>query len=194
MSTKSRKGADLPEAKSFYVSRRSFVKWCSATALATGLPLWFVERELSAAETTDKPVSPNDRPGIALIGCGGMGCGDAHDAKRFGDIVALCDVDQGHLDKAARDFTQDGKKPATYTDFRKLLENKDVQIVINGTPDHWHSLINIGAARAKKDIYSEKPLTLTIDEENRCQGGAREPSHPADRNPAAQRYAVSYGL
>ncbi len=164
MSTKGKSSGLSPEAKSFYVSRRSFMKWCSATALATGLPLWFVERELSAAETSDKPVSPNSRPGIALIGCGGMGCGDAHDAKRFGDIVALCDVDQGHLDRAAKDFTQDGKTPAKYNDFRKLLEDKNVQIVINGTPDHWHSLINIGAAKAKKDIYSEKPLTLTIDE------------------------------
>jgi predicted dehydrogenase len=151
--------------KPFQISRRSFIRRVSATAAATGLPLWFVERELARAESPAKPVtSPNDRPAIALIGCGGMGTGDAIDAQRFGDIVAVCDVDQQHLDAAVAKFTQNGKAPAAFTDFRKLLERGDIHAIINGTPDHWHSLINIGAARAKKDIYSEKPLTLTIDE------------------------------
>jgi predicted dehydrogenase len=151
--------------KPFQISRRSFIRRVSATAAATGLPLWFVERELAFAETPAKPVtSPNDRPAIALIGCGGMGTGDATDALRFGDVVAVCDVDRNHLDAAAKEFTKDGKVPTTFTDFRKLLERDDIHAIINGTPDHWHSLINIGAAKAKKDIYSEKPLTLTIDE------------------------------
>ena len=152
-------------SKNFQISRRSFIRRASATAAATGLPLWFVERELAHAEAPKKTVtSPNERPLIALIGCGGMGIGDARDARRFGDVVAVCDVDQQHIDRAVQTFTKDGKAPATFTDFRKLLEQNDIQAVINGTPDHWHSLINIGAAKAKKDIYSEKPLTLTIDE------------------------------
>ena len=83
---------------------------------------------------------------------------------RFGNIVAVCDVDQGHVDRAAKDFTKDGKVPEKFSDFRKLLERDDLHCIINGTPDHWHSLVNIAAAKAKKDIYSEKPLTLTIDE------------------------------
>lgn len=137
----------------------------SATAAATGLPLWFVEREFAHAEQPLKSVaSPNERPAIALIGCGGMGTGDAKDALRFGDVVAVCDVDENHLAGAVKEFTKDGKVPAGFTDFRKLLERDDIHAIINGTPDHWHSLINIGAAKAKKDIYSEKPLTLTIDE------------------------------
>ncbi len=111
-----------------------------------------------------KPLAANDRPGIALIGCGGQGSGDAGNAQRFGDVVAVCDVDQNHVDHAVKRFTKDGKVPKGYSDFRRLLEQKDVQCIINGTPDHWHSLINIAAAKAKKDIYSEKPLTLTIDE------------------------------
>ena len=126
--------------------------------------MWFVERELAQAAEPVKPLSPNDRPLIALIGCGGQGCGDARDAMRFGDIVAVCDVDQGHVDRAAKDFTKNGKVPEKFTDFRKLLERNDIHCIINGTPDHWHSLVNIAAAKAKKDIYSEKPLTLTIDE------------------------------
>jgi len=126
--------------------------------------MWFVERELALAAEPAKVLSPNDRPSIALIGCGGQGCGDARDAMRFGNIVAVCDVDQGHVERAAKDFTKDGKVPEKFSDFRKLLERDDLHCIINGTPDHWHSLVNIAAAKAKKDIYSEKPLTLTIDE------------------------------
>lgn len=147
------------------ISRRSFLRRTTAIAAATGLPLWFVEREVArAAEPVRKVLSPNERPAIALIGSGGMGTGDARNAKRFGDIVAVCDVDQRHIDRAVGRLQDEGKKIDTYTDFRKLLERDDIHAVINGTPDHWHSLINIGAAKAGKDIYSEKPLTLTIDE------------------------------
>lgn len=161
--------------KPFQISRRSFVRRASAAAAASGLPLWFIERELAAAQTPPAEVrSPNERPAIALIGCGGMGTADARDARRFGDVVAVCDVDQTHLDRAVATFTNDGKAPAPFKDFRKLLERDDIHAVINGTPDHWHSLINIGAARAKKDIYSEKPLTLTIDEGKRVVKAVRE--------------------
>ena len=150
----------------FQISRRSFIKRCSLTAAAAGLPLWFVERDLARAaeQNTTPPSSPNNRPGLALIGCGGQGSGDLAGAARFGKVVALCDVKENALKNVARRYTQDGKAPATLSDFRKILERKDVDIIVNGTPDHWHSLINIGAARAKKDVYGEKPLTLTIDE------------------------------
>jgi len=151
-------------SKRVHISRRSFLSRCSLAAAATGLPFWFVERQLSAAEVAKTVASPNERPGVALIGCGGMGTGDASNAQRFGDIVAVCDVDDAHAENAAKKFSKDGKSPAKYSDFRKLLENKDVQIVVQGTPDHWHTLVNIAAANAKKDIYGEKPLTLTIDE------------------------------
>ncbi len=133
-------------------------------AAASGLPVWFVQRELGAAEVAKAITSPNDRLGIALIGCGGMGQGDAANATRFGDILAVCDVDQRNVDSAAHRFAANGKTPAKYSDFRKLLERDDIHVVVQGTPDHWHTLVNIAAARAKKDIYGEKPLTLTIDE------------------------------
>jgi predicted dehydrogenase len=152
--------------KCIQLSRRSFIRRVSATAAATGLPLWFVERELAHAESEPSKVikSPNERPNIALIGCGGMGTGDARNSKRYANLVAVCDVDKSHIDKAAASLAEPGQKIDTFTDFRKLLERKDIDAIINGTPDHWHSLINIGAAKAGKDIYSEKPLTLTIDE------------------------------
>jgi len=160
---------------SFNVSRRRFLKTASATAAATGLPLWFIERELDEAHAAEKPKSANDRPGVALVGCGGQGRGDTGAARRFGNIVCVCDVDDSQADKAVKEFTpKEGKKPDKLTDFRKVMERKDVKIVVTGTPDHWHSLVNLAAARAKKDIYTEKPLTLTIDEGKRLVQAVRE--------------------
>lgn len=160
--------------KQFNISRRSFVKRCGLVAAATGLPVWFVKNELMAEEQEVKAAGPNDRPGFALVGCGGMGRGDASNAAKYGDIVAVCDVDQAHIDKAVQRFTRDGKAPVGYTDFRKLLENKDIDVVINGTPDHWHTLVNLAAANAGKDIYSEKPLTHSIDEGKRLVQAVRK--------------------
>jgi predicted dehydrogenase len=129
------------------------------------LPLWFVQRDLAmAAENAPQPTSANDRPGIALVGCGSQGMGDASGAARLGDIVAVCDVDDGHVESAVRRFSRNGKTPKKFSDFRKVMEEKDVQVIVGGTPDHWHTLVNMAAAKAHKDIYSEKPLTLTIDE------------------------------
>jgi len=148
----------------FNFSRRSFLKKCSLVAAASGLPLWFVQRELAAAEVIGTSASPNDRPGIALIGCGGQGQGDTVEAANYGDVIAVCDVDQRRVDSAARRFTKGERVPVKYNDFRKLLERDDIHAIVQGTPDHWHSLVNIAAARARKDIYSEKPLTFSIDE------------------------------
>ncbi len=165
--------------KLFQISRRSFVKRCAVTAAATGLPLWFVERELSAAQdATPAPASPNDRPAIGLIGCGGRMGDDARAAgggggrrggnaqanNGFGDVVAVCDVDDNHASGMARTFTRNGKTPAKFSDFRKVIEMANVNVIVQATPDHWHTLVNVAAAKAKKDVYSEKPLTLTIDE------------------------------
>jgi len=148
----------------FDISRRAFLKRCSLLAAATGLPLWFVERQqLAAAEVTAKP-GPNDRPGIALVGCGGMGRADAGNASGYGQVVAVCDVDATHAAAAATQFTVDGKAPAIYSDFRKVMEDPAVHVIVNATPDHWHTLVNLAAAKAHKDVYGEKPLTLTIDE------------------------------
>ncbi|MCR6656427.1 MAG: Gfo/Idh/MocA family oxidoreductase [Opitutus sp.] len=161
----------------FQISRRSFLRNCTVAAAMTGLPLWFIERQQARAEeerATRRVLSPNDRPRLALIGCGGMGRADGQIATEFGDIVAVCDVDDDHRVAAVEQFTLDGRAPAAYADFRKLLERDDVDGIINVTPDHWHTLINIGAARAGKDIYSEKPLTLTVDEGRHVIRAVRE--------------------
>ncbi len=151
--------------KPFQISRRSFLNRCALTAAATGLPLWFIERELArAAEPVANTTSPNARPGVALVGCGGMGRGDAQNASRFGDIVAVCDVDKNHVEQAVKQFTKGDKVPTGFGDFRKVMERDDVHVIVQATPDHWHTLVNLAAAKAKKDVYGEKPLTLTIDE------------------------------
>lgn len=148
----------------FNISRRVFLQRCTMIAAVTGLPLWFVERQqLGAAEKTRR-LGPNDRPGIALVGCGGMGKGDAKNASNYGDILAVCDVDEGHAAAAAEMFKAEGRVPTIYHDFRKVMERDDIHIIVNATPDHWHTLVNLAAAKAHKDIYGEKPLTLTVDE------------------------------
>jgi predicted dehydrogenase len=149
--------------KNFYISRRSFLRRCSLAGAAAGLPAWFLERDFAEAAPTLK-LGPNERPAIALVGCGGQGRSDASNAKRLGDIVAVCDVDAGHAAAAAKQFANGGKTPGIFDDLRKVMERDDIQIILNTTPDHWHTLVNLAAAKAGKDVYSEKPLTMTIDE------------------------------
>ena len=80
-------------------------------------------------------------------------------------VTAVCDVDQVHREKAAQDvLARTGKRVALYKDFRELLDRKDLQAVVIAVPDHWHALIAKAAMEAGKDVYCEKPLTLTIDQ------------------------------
>jgi predicted dehydrogenase len=156
-----------PQPGSFNISRRAFIRRCSLIAAMTGLPLWFIERQQLAAQEVPGTPTPNDRPGIALVGCGGQGSADAKRASAYGEIVAVCDVDQTHAARAAKKFTVGDKVPASFSDFRKVMEQDNVHIIVNGTPDQWHTLVNMAASKAHKDVYAEKPLTLTIDEGRR---------------------------
>ena len=121
------------------------------------MPYWFTGENALADETKSK----NDRPHIGLIGVGGQGSYIAGEAARFGDVVAICDVDLRHAEAAKQRF---GGKAAIYQDYRKLLDHKGIDVVTNATPDHWHTAITIAACKAGKDIYAEKPMTFTIDE------------------------------
>lgn len=151
------------------INRRSFLKTSAALAAASTLPKWYLEECQSYAATT-RPLSPNEKPAVALVGCGGMGRGDIANAARFGQVVALCDVDETHISSAKEKYP-DAK---TFNDFRKLMERDDIHVVICATVDHWHVLVSIAAMRAGKDVYCEKPLTLTIDEGQHLQKVARE--------------------
>ena len=90
------------------------------------------------------------------------GLGSLTRAREFGDIVAVCDVDQGHAESARQRLA--GGNAEVFADYRRLLDRKDIDAVTIGTPDHWHTRIAIAALQAGKHVYCEKPLTLTIDE------------------------------
>ncbi len=159
--------------KPFQINRRRFLKTTAAITAATGVPGWFLEMEEAHAAQT-KPLGPNDRPGVALVGCGGQGRGDCSGAANYGDVLAVCDVDDNHAEAAAKQFTKNGRVPDKFKDFRKLMERDDIHAIVNGTPDHWHTFINLCAVKAGKDIYTEKPLTLTIDEGKRLVKAVRD--------------------
>jgi len=138
--------------------RRDFLRRLAAvTAAGTTVPYWFTGENARADETKAK----NDRPHIGAIGVGGRGSGIMKQAAQFGEVVAVCDVDSNHAQRAKAAF---GGRPDVYEDYRRLLDRKDIDVITNGTPDHWHTAINIAACKAGKDVYTEKPLTLTIDE------------------------------
>ncbi len=147
-------------------NRRSFLRSSATIAAAKVLPGWFLkecEQRSSAQEAQSQNGSPNDKPGIALIGCGGRGRAVAGQAATHGNLIALCDVDESRLGEAKKQWPM----AETVSDLRKLLERKDIDVIVNGTPDHWHTLVNLAALKSGKDVYSEKPLTLTINEGQR---------------------------
>jgi predicted dehydrogenase len=125
-------------------------------------------KAVAAAE--EKKASANDKISVALIGCGGQGRADLGAFLRIPEVecLAVCDVDQsakGSLKRASK-LVEDktGKAPDAYGDFRKVIEREDIDAVIVATPDHWHALPTIMACMAGKDVYCEKPLSLSIHE------------------------------
>ena len=149
--------------------RRRFLKTAAAISAASSLPDWFLD-ECRANPQPQPSASANDRPSVALIGCGGRGRGITQEASRFGNVVALCDVDDAQLEGASQQWP----KAKRFKDFRSLVERQDVDIIICGTVDHWHTLVSIAAMRGGKDVYCEKPLTLTVDEGKHLISVARE--------------------
>ena len=139
-------------------SRRDFLRVSAASSLLAPL--------VAPAGRTmaDDAKAKNERPGLGLIGAGGQGSGDARWASNYGDFVAVCDVDKNHAERAKNDQKIGKGKAEAYEDYRKVLDRKDVHAVVIGTPDHWHTRICIDAMKAGKDVYCEKPMTLTIDE------------------------------
>jgi predicted dehydrogenase len=143
------------------INRRRFLG--TSAAVAAGLAgSW-------ARADQQKKVSPNEKVVVALIGCGGMGRADLHDFVRLPDfeIAAVCDVDTNHTKEALNDLKQRNRpthKVQVETDFRRVLERRDIDAVIVGTPDHWHPYVLIAACAANKDVYCEKPLSHNIVE------------------------------
>lgn len=144
-------------------TRRRFLNSSAVTLAATAIP-W------TGVPATSTFRSPNERPVIGFIGTGGRWNGIGPAALKFADCVAIADVDASHVDKAKTRVDSLQKKTGrsrqtdTYEDYRKLLDRTDLDAVVIATPDHWHTKISIDAMRSGRDVYCEKPLTLTIEE------------------------------
>jgi len=143
-------------------TRRDFIKNTTITAAGIGIASSIVAAVPGCA--------PSDKVKVGLIGCNGMGFSnlsvflDNHEVE----CVALCDIDDSVLNRRAAAIEKlRGAKPANlYKDWRHLIDNKDVDVVIVGTPDHWHCLQMVAACQAGKDVYCEKPMGRTIEECN----------------------------
>ncbi len=145
-------------------TRRQFLKTGALYVSALSLPSLFPGALLAGVR---KRVSPNDHIQLGVIGCNGMGFSNLVSMLKNSEVqlVALCDVDEQVLRKRTADLDKAGiTKPKWYTDYRKLLEDRDVDIVIIGTPDHWHCLQLTDAVQAGKDVYCEKPIANSIYE------------------------------
>jgi predicted dehydrogenase len=153
------------------LNRRHFLGASAAAAAGLAVPL--------ARADEGKKVAANDKVTVALVGCGGMGRADLHDFMRLPDfeIVAVCDPDEAHTKDALEDIKKAGRpteKVQTEQDFRKVLDRKDLDCVIVGTPDHWHAYVLIAACAAGKDVYCEKPLSQNIVEGRAMVTAARK--------------------
>ena len=139
-------------------NRRDFLKQAAIAGTAVTIPYYFSPQSALASETRSK----NDRIPIGLIGAGGMGVGNMNAAKEWVDVVAISDADSDRMDRANEKLS--GGKADTYKNYQDILERDDIKILHIATPDHWHAKPLIEAMLAGKDVYCEKPLTLTIDE------------------------------
>ena len=144
------------------VSRREFLRTARNAAALAGLgfaaPDIFLNRTKAATGE-----NPSEFIRVGFIGVGGQG--NSNLGALMKNAVAVCDVDKKHLEATrARVEKANGRPCAAFSDYRKLLEDKSIDAVLIATPDHWHTLPAINACEAGKDVYCEKPLTLTIAE------------------------------
>lgn len=140
-------------------SRREFLKKSAAAAAAGGMVPYIAWSQKAFANN-----AANDRPKIGSIGTGDRYFQIGPELAQFGDVVAVCDVDSTHADRAKNDGRLGKGKADVYGDYRKLLERNDIDVVSIVTVDHWHVKIAIEALMAGKHVYCEKPLTLTLEE------------------------------
>jgi predicted dehydrogenase len=143
-------------------SRRKFVQSASAIVAGAGLSS-VIPGSLSAFP---KIFPPADIIRVAAIGINGMGWADLNAVLKNPAVecVALCDVDENVLNKRAAELAAKGMKVKTYGDYRKMLEDKTIDAVVIGSPDHWHCLMMVEACQAGKDVYVEKPIGNSIAE------------------------------
>ncbi len=153
----------MSQTSSYRSTRRNFFRAAGAGLAGTLLTPYVLTAD---AEERTLPKSKNDRLRIGAIGMRYQGSVITEKATAHGDVIAICDVDRQIAEKAREQF---GGKAELYEDYRKMLERPDLDVIMIGTPDHWHTAMVIDACRAGKDVYCEKPLTLTIDEGKRMR-------------------------
>jgi predicted dehydrogenase len=142
--------------------RRQFLKQGGFLFAGLGLGSSIPSNLLSQTPTA-QPNGANNRIKIGCIGIANQGRGNMR--AHLANVVAVCDVDATHLNEARNTVQKaNGGDCPAYKDFRRLLENKNVDAVVITTPDHWHALPTINACQAGKHVYCEKPLSLTIVE------------------------------
>jgi len=145
------------------ISRRAFV----GASLA---PVVYGKAEEAAR------IAPSDKVRIGLVGCGGISKADTNAflAHSESEIVAVCDVDDKMIAATLKRLGDLGRKtPETAKDYRRIVERKDVDVVLVCTPDHWHALPAIAAMQAGKDVYVEKPLATSVLESKAVRDAAR---------------------
>jgi predicted dehydrogenase len=146
-------------------TRRQFLKGAATAAGGLALPLFV---PAAALGRDDKKSAPSDRIVLGVIGTGGRGRSliKAFGKEKDVQIVQVCDVDKKHRDMGVEEVNKlyENKDCKSTGDFREVIANKDLSAVIVATPDHWHALASIAAAKAGKDIYCEKPLTNSVGE------------------------------
>jgi predicted dehydrogenase len=148
------------------VTRRSFIK--SSMAVGAGLAL---------AGPASHALGANNDIRVAVVGVGGQGGGHMRyfHGCEGARLVAICDADRNHVESRAKAFEdKEGYKLKTYTDVRKLLEDKEIDAITSATPNHWHALVTIWACQAGKDVYIEKPACHNIFEGRKMVEAARK--------------------
>ena len=154
-------------------SRRGFMTRSVSALVGAGLPAWHARdwfgSAARAAEDYQQSAAANARLAVGVIGVGPRPrrSNDLYnEAKRSKKVTftAVCDVDAGHRAHAVGQYAKDGYQVSGHHDFREVTRNPKVDAVIIAVPDHWHAIIAIDALRNGKDVYCEKPLTLTVEE------------------------------
>jgi predicted dehydrogenase len=154
------------------LSRRGFMTRSVAGLVAAGLPAWYAEEVFGARARAAQDNKPTDANGKLNVGVIGVGPNPRRSNALYGEakkykhvnFVGVCDVDGRHVDYAVKQYKRDKFDVKGYKDFRELCGLKDLDAVIIAVPDQWHAIIAIEAMKQGKDVYCEKPLTLTVEE------------------------------
>ncbi len=156
------------------LSRRQFIERAGVAAAGIGV----VGKALASQPSIrQKQVGANDKIVFGLIGCGGMGAANMNEFMKHPDVevAAVCDVDDNRMPGDIKSVTDKyGRAPSIYKDYRKMLERKDIDAIIVGTPDHWHALNLTHACEAGKDVYQEKPISHNFTEAVSMVGAQRK--------------------